>query len=64
MFDDYPWNSVLHNAIGVFLTEVVESKSQVLVHSALVDCNLYSVMKRCIVNELVGRWEMGIAHDL
>lgn len=55
MFKDYPWNSVLHNAMAVLLTEIIESKSLELVHSALVDCNLYCRMKRQILSELVSR---------
>ena len=48
MMKEYPWNSILHSAIGVFLSECIDSNSQELVHAALVDCNLYCMIKRVL----------------
>ena len=55
MMKEYPWNSILHSAIGVFLSECIDSNSQELVHATLVDCNLYCMIKRVIMNELLAR---------
>lgn len=45
---EYPWNSVLHNACELFVTEVIESEEEALKLSLFTQDRLYWSLRRRI----------------
>lgn len=54
--EEYPWNSVLHNACELFVTEVIESDDEALKLSLFTQDNLYVTLRRRIVDATKEKW--------
>ena len=56
MMAEYPWNSVLHNACELFVTEVIESEDEALKLSLFTQDRLYWSLRRRIVEATKEKW--------
>lgn len=54
--EEYPWNSVLHNACELFVTEVIESEEETLKLSLFTQDHLYVMLRRRIVEATKEKW--------